>query len=188
MGAAAGDGGPRHLGCAEGCSRSAPTITNTPRQWSCLHPPQYHTFHLPLACRFSQYPQELTLALDAPARLAQIQLLSHEFKIAGKVELLVAGPDSAAAGAAIGGGGDAAKGPAWRRLGFLSFDSNERSSFTARELKSVALNGTPAALLRLVFHRCHANAANIYGQVRAWAAAGEAGVAGVQTASCAQFR
>ncbi|KAL4423299.1 hypothetical protein ABPG77_004568, partial [Micractinium sp. CCAP 211/92] len=75
--------------------------------------------------RFSQYPQDLTLRLEAPARLAQIQLLSHEFKIAAK------------------------------------------SSYSARELKSVALSGTPAHLLRLVFHRCHANAANIYGQARA---------------------
>jgi hypothetical protein len=145
------------------CTLPAPTSTHV----SLLHLP-------PPAFRFGQYPQELTLALDAPARLAQIQLLSHEFKIAAKVELLVAGPEGLGNGnagtAGSGGGLEAGKGgggaPAWRRLGFLSFDSNERSSFTARELKSVALNGTPASLLRLVFHRCHANAANIYGQVR----------------------
>ncbi|KAL4436783.1 hypothetical protein ABPG75_003922 [Micractinium tetrahymenae] len=123
--------------------------------------------------RFSQYPQDLTLRLEAPARLAQIQLLSHEFKIAAKVELLVGtfdGATGAAAGLAAPGAplppasADPAK-AAWRRLGFLSFDTNEKSSYSARELKSVALNGTPAHLLRLVFHRCHANAANIYGQV-----------------------
>jgi hypothetical protein len=102
-----------------------------------------------------------------------VQLLSHEFKIAAKVELLVGtfegGLAALAAGAGPGGGAAvAALDPAkasWRRLGFLSFDANERSSFTARELKSVALNGTPAHLLRLVFHRCHANAANIHSQV-----------------------
>ena len=142
--------------------------------------PQHSTQHsappLPAwLCRFSQYPQELTLRLEGAARLAQVQLLSHEFKIAAKVELLVgtfegglaavsvgAGPGGAAAAAAV----DPAK-ASWRRLGFLSFDSNERSSFTARELKSVALSGTPAHLLRLVFHRCHANAANLYSQVGA---------------------
>lgn len=127
-------------------------------------------------CRFSQYPQDLTLRLEAPARLAQIQLLSHEFKIAAKVELLVGIFDSAggaglAAGMAATGAPlpPAAADPAkasWRRLGFLSFDANDKSSYSARELKSVALNGTPAHLLRLVFHRCHANAANIYGQAR----------------------
>ncbi len=127
-------------------------------------------------CRFSQYPQDLTLRLEAPARLAQIQLLSHEFKIAAKVELLVGAFDSAgaaatAAGMAVTGtppppaAADPAK-ASWRRLGFLSFDANDKSSYSARELKSVALSGTAAHLLRLVFHRCHANAANIYGQAR----------------------
>lgn len=71
-----------------------------------------------------------------------------------------------AGGGPPGGGGDAGKAPAWRRLGFLSFDANERSGFTARELKSVALAGAPAQLLRIVFHQCHANAANLYSQAR----------------------
>ena len=130
--------------------------------------------------RFSQYPQELTLRLDAPARLQQVQLLSHESKIAARVELLVGTFD----GPAPTGGGGAAQGPApagadpgkatWRRLGFLTFDSNERSGFTARELKSVALADVPAHLVRLVFHRCHPNAQNIYSQARAGAAAAAA--------------
>lgn len=127
--------------------------------------------------RFSQYPQDLTLRLEAPSRLAQIQLLSHEFKIAAKVELLVGIFDSAG-GAAPTAAGTAAAATAlppasadpskasWRRLGFLSFDANDKSNYSARELKSVTLNGTPAHLLRLVFHRCHANSANIYGQAR----------------------
>lgn len=129
-----------------------------------MHSPTHPPTH-----RFTQYPQELTLRLDAPARLHQVQLLSHEFKVAARVELLVGtfegqghaqqlGPAPAAA--------DPAK-AAWRRLGFLTFDPNERSGFTARELKSVALAGVPANLVRLVFHKCHQNEANVYGQVGA---------------------
>ena len=53
---------------------------------------------------------------------------------------------------------------AWRRLGFLSFDSNERSGHRARELKSVHLDA-PACALRLAVHRCHASTLNPSGQV-----------------------
>jgi hypothetical protein len=144
-----------------------------------------HTTSAPPARRFSQYPQELTLRLEGAARLAQVQLLSHEYKIAAKVELLVGtfegGLAAVAAGAGPRGAAAAAVDPAkasWRRLGFLSFDSNERSSFTARELKSVALSGTPAHLLRLVFHRCHANAANIHSQVGVLGGSGSGGSTG----------
>jgi centrosomal protein CEP104 len=51
-----------------------------------------------------------------------------------------------------------------KRLGYLSFDSNEKSAFKARELKSVHVS-TAAHLLRLVFHKCHINKLNIYNQV-----------------------
>lgn len=52
-----------------------------------------------------------------------------------------------------------------KRLGYLSFNSNEGSGHQARELKSVRLN-TEAYLLRLVVQRCHTNKLNIYNQVK----------------------
>lgn len=55
-----------------------------------------------------------------------------------------------------------------RRLGHLSFDSNERSQHQARELKSVQVNAT-ALLIRFVLHKCHINQLNIYNQVRLFA-------------------
>jgi centrosomal protein CEP104 len=51
-----------------------------------------------------------------------------------------------------------------RRLGYLSFDSNERSNHQARELKSVHVS-VEAQLVRLLIHRCHVNKLNIYNQV-----------------------
>lgn len=53
----------------------------------------------------------------------------------------------------------------WKRLGYLSFDSNEQSQLTARELKSVVLNGVSAQLVRFQFLRCHQNHLNKYDQV-----------------------
>lgn len=52
----------------------------------------------------------------------------------------------------------------YKRLGYLSFDSNERSNHQARELKSVHVS-VDAVALRLVVHRCHVNKLNIYNQV-----------------------
>lgn len=52
----------------------------------------------------------------------------------------------------------------WRRLGGLSLDSNERSNFQARELKSVQLHAE-ADYLKIVIHQCHVNKLNIYNQV-----------------------
>jgi hypothetical protein len=60
--------------------------------------------------------------------------------------------------------GAAADAGSMRRLGYLSFDSNERSNHQARELKSVHVT-VEAELVRLVIHRCHVNKLNIYNQV-----------------------
>lgn len=129
---------------------------------STARPPVLH----PPARRFSQYPQELVLRLEAPARLTAIQLLAHEFKIPAKVELVVGTFEGggAAPASAAPTGGDPSK-ATWRRLGFVSFDSNQHTGFTARELKSAALQGVPAHLLRISFARCHANPLNLYSQV-----------------------
>lgn len=69
-------------------------------------------------------------------------------------------------------------GALWRRLGHLSFDSNERSQLSARELKSVVLGGVPAQLVRFQFARCHANRLNLFGQVGAGHAGCRTGRAG----------
>ena len=53
---------------------------------------------------------------------------------------------------------------AWKRLGSMSFDSNERSNFQARELKSVQVD-VVAQLLKVVVHPPHANELNTHQQV-----------------------
>lgn len=78
-------------------------------------------------------------------------LISYSAQIPTKIEVFV-GPDAADATANM------------RRLGYLSFDSNERSNHQARELKSVHVS-VEAQLVRLLIHRCHVNKLNIYNQV-----------------------
>ena len=104
------------------------------------------------------YPQELTLLLDKPSRVTQVQILSHEYKIPQKLELYTGVPPD---------------GEPWlpencvmKRLGHLNFDSNERSGHQARELKTVYVpQGTQGTHLRLVLHKCHVNEHNLHNQV-----------------------
>ena len=85
------------------------------------------------------------LAFGAPA-------LAQPTPATGRQVVEQPGPDGAPAPAAT------------KRLGYLSFDANERSGHQARELKSVHVS-IDAAALRLVVHRCHVNKLNIYNQV-----------------------
>lgn len=103
--------------------------------------------------RFCKYPQEIVLKLDKPAKLSRIQTLSHEFKIATKIEVFVGLPDSGTADSNT-----------LKRLGYLSFDDNEKSGHRARELKNVHLD-VAAYFVRFVVHRCFVNKYNIYNQV-----------------------
>ena len=47
----------------------------------------------------------------------------------------------------------------FEKLGFLTLNSNERSGFQARELKSVTVN-QHVALLKMMFHKNHQNHLN----------------------------
>lgn len=52
----------------------------------------------------------------------------------------------------------------FNRLGYLSLESNEKSGFQARELKSVYVDAF-SLLLKIVLHKCHVNKYNLYNQV-----------------------
>lgn len=60
--------------------------------------------------------------------------------------------------------GDTYRHAVFKRLGYLTLDSNERSSFRARELKSVYVDAE-ASFVRLVVHKPHTNQHNLYSQV-----------------------
>jgi hypothetical protein len=52
----------------------------------------------------------------------------------------------------------------FKKIGFLALDSNERSNFQARELKSVYIDNN-CQKLKIVLNKCHINAHNIFSQV-----------------------
>eukprot|EP00929_Paragymnodinium_shiwhaense_P091716 TRINITY_DN51624_c0_g2_i1.p1 TRINITY_DN51624_c0_g2~~TRINITY_DN51624_c0_g2_i1.p1 ORF type:complete len:893 (-),score=187.50 TRINITY_DN51624_c0_g2_i1:79-2757(-) len=108
------------------------------------------------SARFCDYPQELILQFETPVHLRQVQFLSHQSKIASKIELFTAQPQS--------GQAPRLESAEFKRLGYLSLDPNERSQFQARELKSVYVD-VSAQYLRLLLHKCHVNKFNIVNQV-----------------------
>jgi len=106
--------------------------------------------------RFCEFPQEVGLEFEKPVHLRQVQFLSHQSKIATKIELYTALPEV--------GSGTGYETAQFKRLGYLSLDNNERSQFQARELKSVYVD-VSAQFLKILFHKCHVNRYNIVNQV-----------------------
>ena len=101
-----------------------------------------------LSGRFCNYPQELLIEFPKPIKMREIQFLSHQYNIASKIEIFILPPQS----------------EKYKKIGYLSLDSNERSNFQARELKTVY---TDYVCVRVKFNflRCHQNSHNIYSQV-----------------------
>ena len=116
-------------------------------------PPHPRSLPLPAPARsFCEYPQEIGLQfIDGNVQLSQVQLLSHQSKISTRIELYMGtGPEYMRC--------------QFTRLGYLSLDSNERSAYKARELKSVYLK-SKGVFMKLLLHKCHVNALNLHNQV-----------------------
>ena len=110
--------------------------------------------------QYCTYPQEIILQFQGVVNLNSLQFLSHQAKIASKIELFTFNPQGLSAAQT--------KLPLnqiqFQKLGFLTLNSNERSGYQARELKSVTVN-SQAALLKLLFHVNHPNEYNPFNQV-----------------------
>ena len=109
--------------------------------------------------RFCEYPQDLVIGLTHISDVTQIQILSHQAKIASKVEIWVGlDPDNAFHDKST------YKSINWRRLGYFMLGKNERSNWKARELKSVYIN-TTANYVKFSLHEPHINTINLFNQI-----------------------
>jgi centrosomal protein CEP104 len=102
--------------------------------------------------RFASYPQELGFEmLDGYVNIHQIQVLNHQANISSKIEIYI-------------GTGDTYDTATWKRLGYMSIDSNEKSNYQARELKTVFVDSF-GQYLKLILNENHHNHLNIFNQV-----------------------
>ncbi|KAJ3247646.1 hypothetical protein HDU77_008519 [Chytriomyces hyalinus] len=131
--------------------------------------------------RFCTYPQTIILRFSVgECHVRKIQVLSHHFKIASKLEFFIGNHPKrspASAGSTAYTHSESSESmdePAnqalvegeirFARLGFVSLGENAGSNFKAREFKSVHVDAM-GTYLKVVLHKNHINSLNLYNQV-----------------------
>ncbi|XP_062506109.1 centrosomal protein of 104 kDa-like isoform X2 [Corticium candelabrum] len=118
-------------------------------------------FHTPLAkgwrsSRYCTYPQEIVLQLSEPVRLRKLQILSHQYMIASKIELHI--------GICPPGSSCSYHNCRFQRLGYISLSDNKATQFQARELKSIHIDAI-GQFIKFVSLKNYINKRNIFNQV-----------------------
>ncbi|KAF5887731.1 centrosomal protein, partial [Clarias magur] len=116
-------------------------------------------FHAPTvtgwrSARFCSFPQEITVQMVERCSIRKLQLLAHQYMISAKVEFHIGDRDPASPQCL----------QQFRRLGYVSLSTNEKTGFRARELKSVHVDAV-GTYLKLTFYKNHVNQYNTYNQV-----------------------
>lgn len=99
--------------------------------------------------RFADFPQEITFSFPSYVKVKKLEVLSHQYKISSKIEIHILNPKNS---------------KKYKKIGYLCLDSNERSNFQARELKSVNIDYECLAV-KIVLHRPYVNQLNNFVQV-----------------------
>ncbi|KAF7722353.1 hypothetical protein EC973_003197 [Apophysomyces ossiformis] len=130
----------------------------------------YNDYHYPidpswLLSRCPHYPQDLIIhLLCGPAHISKIQILSHHYKIATKLDVYVGVLKDGLVLEQSPEDDDDDMLIEFTRLGYVCLDNNMRAQFRARELKSIKVNAD-GEYIRLVIRNCHRNRLNTYNQV-----------------------
>ncbi|CAL8106994.1 unnamed protein product [Calicophoron daubneyi] len=109
-----------------------------------------------ISSRSCSYPQEVILALRNRARMCKIQVLSHQYLIASKIEFYI--------GEAPEDDVNHFENAKYTKLGYVVLSDNLNTDFRVRELKSVHVDAS-GSFVRLLLHKSYANRLNNYDQV-----------------------
>jgi len=101
--------------------------------------------------RFAVFPQTLILRLPYTCQVHSIQFLSHQCKIASKIDVFISNSK------------DSSDEPAFRKLGYFNLSSNEGSGYQSRELKTVYIDA-PVQFVKFILHKPYLNSLNIFNQ------------------------
>ncbi|RNF10467.1 hypothetical protein TraAM80_01513 [Trypanosoma rangeli] len=112
------------------------------------------------SARNAKMPQTIVLRFPGNVELTQLGILSHECKIASKVELRLF---------ALNGKQMEMDPPSFRavhftKLGVVDFNSNEHSDYRSKERKTIHMQAV-AYFVKLLFNIPHHNAHNVFNQV-----------------------
>ncbi|XP_048581640.1 centrosomal protein of 104 kDa isoform X2 [Nematostella vectensis] len=108
--------------------------------------------------RFCLYPQEIVLQISKvqPLRVRKLQVLSHQYLVATRIEVFV--------GRVPSGQPVSLLTCKYKRLGYVGLSDNESTQFKARELKSIHLDAE-GQFIKLLVHKNYVNRYNLYNQV-----------------------
>lgn len=117
--------------------------------------------------RFCDYPQEIIIQLSGPSKIKLIQILSHQCKIASKIEIMSFIPsepyffplNDKNSNRVLTSGTHNVLNPSemkFKKLGYFFLNTNEKSNYLSRELKTVYVD-IPALYVKFLFHKCHVN-------------------------------
>ncbi|RNF20912.1 uncharacterized protein Tco025E_03617 [Trypanosoma conorhini] len=112
------------------------------------------------SARNAKMPQAIVLRFPGNVELTQLRILSHECKIASKVEVRLF---------ALKGKQMEMDPPSFHtvhftKLGVVDFNSNEQSQYRSKERKTIHMRAV-AYFVKLLFHAPHRNAQNVFNQV-----------------------
>eukprot|EP00039_Didymoeca_costata_P002862 m.63186 g.63186 ORF g.63186 m.63186 type:complete len:845 (+) comp11568_c0_seq1:175-2709(+) len=113
--------------------------------------------------RFCFWPQEIVLDLGRDAHLRKLQILSHQFMIASRVDIAVAQTRAVSASTKYNNQ-STEHAIRFLKLGYTTFGSNEETSFMTRELRSIHMD-VRARFIRIRLQKCSVNVHNQYNQV-----------------------
>lgn len=113
------------------------------------------------------YPFEAVIDLQGLYLLDGLELVSHESKIASRIDLFVSNNTLLDTTGLNTTNYQYFKDEfEWKSIGYFEFSNNERSFWIAREFKKVIIPTVPATYVRLVFSGCHSLCpTNIYKQI-----------------------
>ncbi|KAG9482015.1 hypothetical protein GDO78_010967 [Eleutherodactylus coqui] len=106
--------------------------------------------------RFCQYPQEIVIQMVERCRIRKLQLLAHQYMISSKIEFYIS--------ESLPEYFTPYQTERFHRLGYVALSDNEKTSYKARELKSVYVNAV-GQYLKVIFHNNYTNRYNLYNQV-----------------------
>ena len=111
-------------------------------------------------------PIEIGLQFDGRVKVSSVTLTAHQHLIPTSVELLVGAVVQRASASSSQTSHTQADyvSATFQRLGFTRLDSNERSDFRAREVKTVHVNEATGHFLKLIVNAAHVNPRNPHEQ------------------------
>ena len=119
------------------------------------HGPLVHGW---ISQRFCLFPIDLIIQFNKKIVLKKVQILSHQYLIASKIEFYIGDSQE------VNENELSYESAKYTRLGYVELSSNERTDLKARELKSVHVDAE-GSFLKLVLHKNFLNRLNLYNQV-----------------------